>query len=445
MNNVDIKALANQTAQHTHSDDLISQFNEKYKVDPFRFDNLPGVSNSWDSKRLVQLYNWFIQEERAPQGQIAAALKVDNSTISRKIKSVDWEEFEARLEELCSISDEKYMKEAATAAREKALAGVAKRERRKEINREAYQMDLRERIADCTEAIKQAKLPPMKPIKKNQDRAAEEMILMLSDMHVGQEFSSAETGGINAFNLDICKKRAANLCRALIEIYTLHRELYDIPTLNIFGLGDFVHGSNLGGQWGPAYNTIPVNEQAKIASEIIAQMIDTWSQYFRRINFYGLIGNHGRAGAEKNSDKVSCNWDDVVYTYLKHRVANHKNVTVDHSPAWWTVREVNGKKFGAVHGDFISGSINGLTNEFDRLSNLIPAQFQYLLLGHFHRHTDVETSRGRLFVNGSFVGGDIHSMHQLKMKSKASQTVMGVHPSHGVTWTYHLDTDYERK
>jgi hypothetical protein len=52
---------------------------------------------------------------------------------------------------------------------------------------------------------------------------------------------------------------------------------------------------------------------------------------------------------------------------------------------------------------------------------------------------------GRIMVNGSFVGGDMHSMQHLRSNSRPTQTIFGIHPDHGVTWHYPLDLDRTRK
>lgn len=56
---------------------------------------------------------------------------------------------------------------------------------------------------------------------------------------------------------------------------------------------------------------------------------------------------------------------------------------------------------------------------------------------------ELETSRGRIIVNGSFVGGDIYTLQQLKVHSRSTQTMFGVHPDNQITWKYNLDLDKE--
>jgi hypothetical protein len=83
-------------------------------------------------------------------------------------------------------------------------------------------------------------LPPA-PLKtwepKNRvktSHAPEDMGLLLSDLHIGHEHTSEETGGLSEYSVDIFKQRLYNLQYAVADIYELHSTLYDIPALHIF-------------------------------------------------------------------------------------------------------------------------------------------------------------------------------------------------------------------
>lgn len=424
---------------------LVDTFCLKYKQDPMRFTDLPGVSGSWDPAQLVKLYNFSVQEPKPSQEEMAAIVKVHRSSISRKMSSMDWGEFEDKLQKLCLLSDEEYFAEQAREERLNSIENEVVRGRKNHISSVALMQHLEEKILTSTKALPTNKLSNLiyKPNRKK-TRTPEHMVLILSDMHVGQEFSSRDTGGLNAYNLDILRQRVEKLRKGVTSIFEHHSELYELPELHVFGLGDFVQGGNQNGAWGGAYNaTIDVHEQAVLAGEYISQLLVDLSQFFKKINFTGVVGNHGRAGATKNSDKVSANWDNIVYALIKARLANHKNVNIDYSHSWWAQKNVNGTEFVLLHGDHVSCSINSLQKEEQRMQSLLSGttnkRFNYLVCGHFHTHHEVETSMGGVIVNGSFVGGDVHSMHQLRNTSRPTQTILGIHEKRGITWKYCID------
>lgn len=427
--------------------DLVEMFYKKFAEDPIRFDNLLGSTATWDSTKLVKLYSMkeygdFTHEE------MASELGLERSTITRKLQNVDWDAFGQELLRLCTISDDQYKEEAASNFRTEALAKIAVRHRKSDISIKAQMRHLEQCLINSTAPIPREKLPPLNiNTKRRKKKTAEHMVLLLSDMHIGLEFDKYDTGGLNEFNLEICKRRANNLRHAIIDIYRLHAELYPIPTLHVLALGDNVQGGNDVGEWGCAYNsTLALDEQAIKAADITSEMLNTWSEVFENVEFMGVIGNHGRAG-KKNVEKVRANWDNMVFALIKGKMSEHDNVKVEYSPAWWAIKDINGTGFCLVHGDDMRSSINQLVSEEQRIQSLLASQdqgFDVMVAGHFHTHHEHETSKGRIIINGSFIGGDMYSMKKMRVRSRPTQTLFGVHPEHGITWKYCIDLDHPR-
>lgn len=428
-------------------ENLVQKFHDSYSRNPNRFSGLFGATPSWTPAKLMTLYVETRQPDNFNNTEVAALLDLDRTTVSRKNISMDWEKFEKEIEFLCDASNDEIIEKESKETQLKMETREVEKVRNIHITNVALMKHVEEKILDHTNAIPRIKLKPFmyqKNTKKT--RTPEHMVLLLSDLHVGQEFSNQDTGNLNEYNLELFKKRAEQLRRGVVSIFEHHSELYNIPELHVFCLGDIVQGSNLGGEWGCAYNsTIDVHEQAVIASDTLCNMASIWSNYFKKINIHGVIGNHGRAGVSRNSDKVSANWDNAVYALTKAKMKDHPNVNVTYDHSWWSLKNVNNTDFLLLHGDHISGGVNSLYTEEQRLQSLISAnakkRFDYLCLGHFHNAMELETSMGGILVNGSFVGGDIYSMHKLRHVSRPSQSVFGVHPDRGITWKYKIDLD----
>lgn len=427
---------------------LALKFEQEWVNDPLRFEQLPGTTKSWPANKLVTLFRmWHSNEGQTTHDEIASVLHIDRSTVSRKLKSMDWTSFVDSLSKLCGQTSAQSIRHAAEDRRLQLLANTAIKRRRSEIDTVAMIKNLEERMLTEVAARDRVKLPEIIKRQPKVTGTPESCVLLLSDLHVGQEFSLADTGHLNEYNHTLFKERAANLRQSVIDIYKLHSQLRSLPELRIFSLGDIVQGGNMAGQWGCAYNgNIDVCEQANIAADVIFELVSAWSNYFGKIVLTGIVGNHGRAGVGKNTDKVSANWDNVCYNMLKAMFKNHKNVEIRSSQAWWARERVQNTEFMLVHGDYLKGSISSLHSEEQRLQSLIGGgkQFNYLCMGHFHTYQEMETSSGGIIVNGSFVGGDIHSMHQLRCKSKPTQTLFGIHPERGKTWNYVLQLDKKR-
>lgn len=431
-----------------NTSEIIKSFQVKFVEDPFRFDALPGVTQAWSPNKLVALYGMQNDATKPTQETMAEVLELERSTVSRKQSSMDWKDFEKRLEKLCSQDDGAALAESVDETRMKMVERQLRKDHRKHIGHLSWTKHIQDLMVRTATARPKVAMPPFR--KSNPDGTPEHAVLVLSDAHVGQAFSKEETGGINEYNVETFVRRSANLRAAVVEIAcNLHSKMYPIPELHVVSLGDIVQGSNLGGDWGPAYTAMDVVAQTEQASLTISDMLSTWAGCFEKVHFYGVVGNHGRAGASKNSDKVAANFDNTVYGLIKGQMSKQPNVSVEFDKSWWRLVDVNGTSFMAIHGDAVrSLNVHSLRQEEHKLQSMTQATtgkaFDVLLLGHFHNFVEVETARGSVIVNGSFVGGDIYSLHRLHMLSRPSQVLMGVHPDRGITWQYKIDMESPR-
>lgn len=430
---------------------LVGSFEQKYKEDRLRFQCLPGVTPNWRPDRLVTLLRYAADPD-ATQEQVASQLGVDRSAVSRKTNTVDWVRFKEMLSKLCSMTREEALSYESEKYAEKVLVKQETKERQKLITKQSFYRNLEAKILEATKNVRIRSEPIAFNPRTKVIGSPEHVVLLLSDFHAGLDFSSEETGGINSYNKDILVRRAKNLQYAMGSIYAIHRKAYKLPLLHIFCLGDMVQGGNLNGEWGPAYIKEHVAKQANVAAGIIAEIIEFNLTLFEKVEFTGVVGNHGRAGVSKNSDAVGANWDNVSYMILKSRFTGNKRVKIDFDgDTWWAAKNILGTEFVLIHGDNISGlgTLNALKNTNQKIHDIVAKQtgktFNVLCLGHFHQFQETETTTGRIMVNGSFVGADMHSLQHMQSGGKATQTIFGVHEQHGITWKYNIDLDAERQ
>lgn len=430
-------------------EELVVKFEKAYAEDKLRFNALPGVTTNWNPKKMVMLLE-FAVDPNGVQQDLADNLGIDRSGISRKVNGTDWMQFADKLEVLVNMTKDEAIQNEAAIMKDKETAKKEVKDRKKTVTAQAFYTNLEEKIL----AAQKIFVPPLPRVQLLPSGAAtgspEHVVLLLSDWHVGQDFNSKETGGINEYNLDVFYQRAANLTAAIPRIAQIHSRAYRLPELHVLCIGDMVQGGNMNGEWGAAYNgNTDVCAQAKIAGDTAANMLMEWSRFFDKVSFTGVVGNHGRGGATKNSDKVSCNWDNVVYMNMQARLHDHKNISVERADAWWTQKNILGTEFLVVHGDYFGSSINSLLAANQKLQDLVAATskkpFNILCIGHFHSHVDIETTMGSILVNGSFVGADMYSLQKLRSGSRPTQTIFGVHPEMGRTWKYCLDLEKTRK
>jgi len=239
-----------------------------------------------------------------------------------------------------------------------------------------------------------------------------EMIIMLSDWHIGQCFDSL----IGSYNSDIAKQRIAELLINVIE----YADMYKIKKAHVVLLGDLISGN--------IHTTIQVTnrenviDQVKLATELISSFCYECTNYFENVQFYSVVGNHSRISRKDDSiheDRL----DDLIawavdlslshienFHYFKHR--NLDNGIVD--------MNVCGNSYVAVHGDFDPANKSGASN-LSMMLGFIPLA---VLRGHLHSPSWNEYNGVKVIQGGSLAGaGDQYTLEK-RLFGKPSQTLL---------------------
>jgi len=302
-----------------------------------------------------------------------------------------------------------------------------------------------DRIVASTESLPKVSVT-WKPSRKKQIRTDEYVGVVLSDLHIGAHHTLEETGGISEYNEQVLKKRIENMKMAVMEIVDIHSQVRNLPELHIFCLGDIVAGSNNAGAWSATYINQPIYDQMTRGWKAIADMIYYWLPRFKKITFYGVRGNHGRC-AQQGVEKDYCNWDHMSYQFLEATFKDNTNLEFVIPKAWWINTEIMNHSFLLVHGDDVRAGtlpIRGLLNFEAKMAQIIGKYPDYTLAGHFHSAAELTTNSGRVIINGAFVGSDVYSLKSVHSASPPEQKVFGIHPEHGISWTYNINLDHER-
>ena len=272
-------------------------------------------------------------------------------------------------------------------------------------------------------------------------QSPEDMLLMLSDLHLGLKVSLEETGGLASYSLLEYHERLKYLQAGVKDIYELHSKLYDIPYLNIAMLGDITHGMTEVGKWGSAYTEADIVEQFTVGITSLSEMIYYFLGMFKEIRIFTVSGNHGRA-ANKGVEKEHVNWDYLAYLFIQQKFADNPRVKMYTQKSWWTCPMIRNHNILMLHGEDVKGGnvpIRSLSLATQKLSGLLNCKPDAVLAGHFHTASEMTTNHGEVILNGSFVGPDIHSLKSIHTGGKPVQKIIGLHDKRGVTWRYNID------
>lgn len=235
------------------------------------------------------------------------------------------------------------------------------------------------------------------------------MIVCLSDLHIGQCFSSY----FGEFNSDIAKER---LQKYMNEIFKIAKS-NNIKNVYACMLGDNISNS--------LHKTIEVSnkenviDQLKLSIEYITSFCYELTKHFENVYLASASGNHSRLQAKdlaQHSERLDAfiAWD--VCRTLKDQENFHSllDCSVDDGIA---MIDIEGKSYLLVHGDFDSVSKQG----YMKLADMVESFPEYILCGH--RHFCSYSQEARFIQSGSLAGSGCDYTVEKRLKGKASQMV----------------------
>ena len=253
-----------------------------------------------------------------------------------------------------------------------------------------------------------------------------DMIVILSDLHIGQTFCS----GWGRYNSEVAKDRMSQYLSRIIDIQKLHNCENCFVSLQ----GDMISNS--------IHKTIAITnrenviEQIILASEMISSFIAELSQHFNCVNVVSVVGNHSRIDRKEDALKDE-RLDSLIEWYAKAKLDSIGNVnfiaSFDNTMSIFCVRD---RHYVSVHGDYDKFDINGVA----RLSMMIGFIPYCILFGHKHFPATSEVNGVKLIQAGSIPGsGDDHTI-ELRLSGRPSQTVL-ICNENGIECNYTIELD----
>ena len=328
--------------------------------------------------------------------------------------------------------DEDFKKEQEEILREIKKEKIKLRDERTESNR-GIRIEARvEDKLDYFEKIiaNQGKIDykPLKPAEREliKTKSDNDLVIMLSDLHIGQTFASAW----GRYNLEVAKDRMNQYLNKIIEIKDRHNSENCFVTLQ----GDMISNS--------IHKTIAITnrenviEQVISASEIITSFLAELSKIFNNVTVASVVGNHSRIDKKEDALKDE-RLDTLIEWYAKSKLENFENIEfIEPYDNTFNCFVVRNKHYFVVHGDYDKFDMAGVA----KLS-MMAGYFPYcILFGHRHFPATTEINGIKLVQSGSFPGaGDDHTI-ELRLSGKPSQTVL-VCNEDGIECNYTVELD----
>ena len=254
-----------------------------------------------------------------------------------------------------------------------------------------------------------------------------DLLVILSDLHIGQCFSSAW----GEYNSDIARERLNKLLHEVIKIGHRHNS----EKVFISVQGDLISGSIHKAL--AVTNRENVIEQIKLAAELITSFSYELSKYFNYVFITNVSGNHSRL--DKKEDALHDErLDDLISWIVENSLKHIDNITILHRNLDTGIVDLNirSKSYIAVHGDYDSFTRNGVANLVLMLG-FVPYAITF---GHLHTCAVNECNGIKMIRGGSLAGsGDSYTVEK-RLSGKPSQMVC-VCSDRGVEAYYTVELD----
>lgn len=291
-------------------------------------------------------------------------------------------------------------------------------------------------IAQFAEELFVNKITPVKPyVSKTKTERA--LNIVISDIHIGSDVKSEETGVDNYGKIEESRRLAA-VVKEVID----YKHQYRAETeLNVLLIGDLIQN-----QLHDDRDGAPLAEQIIRAIHLLSQALLQFSANFKKVNVHCVSGNHGRSMARHKSRAVNQKWDshETVIAYaLKTALKPQKNVTFYIPKTPYGAYEVFGQKVLYTHGDtfinpgYVGSVIN--TKSLEGQINKINAslndnkEYKVFVMGHLHIASQTYLSNGAtLITNGALISPDEYAVSIGVTESQIGQMLFESTPNYAV-------------
>lgn len=241
---------------------------------------------------------------------------------------------------------------------------------------------------------------PIDKYIRRKDIDSKEIIVCLSDLHVGLTFENS----FGQFNTEILKDRLAKYAERIIQA----AQINEIEYIKVVGLGDLINGN--------IHRTVAINnrenviEQIKTASVLIADFCYSLLSQGLLVDFYNVSGNHSRI-SKKEDALHDERLDDLIGWIVSQMLLPFGDLFKYHQAidTGIAVVESAGHKFVAVHGDF-DYSTPASMYKLSTMLGMIPFG---LLCGHKHSNSFSDLNGVKVIQSGSIAGtGDEYTIEK---------------------------------
>jgi len=306
------------------------------------------------------------------------------------------------------------------------------------------QIDRERERADALVALKgiQSTRPPQRAAKSDKKHDAT-MVVLLSDIHCEEVVRFETVNGLNAFDLDVCDARLAELQRRFLAMLEHERQLARVDRVVLWMGGDLISGMihpELAEE-----NSLHPLAATRWIGERLRGFIDAAADNAKEIVVATSCGNHGRTTEKLRTNEADTSYEHHLYLTMRAAETNKR--------VRWLVGEghlnyvdLDGFKIRFCHGHAVryQGGIGGIHVPLNKAVSAWDAtqKADLTCIGHWHQFS--WSRSGRYVTNGSVIG---HSAYAVRIKATyeppCQAAIVIDHGRREVTKAYPLFCDHD--
>ena len=253
---------------------------------------------------------------------------------------------------------------------------------------------------------------------------------------------------IHSYDFTLFNRRLWGWANQVLNLANYRRNIAKVDDLVIPMLGDMISG-DIHEELSKT-NIDHCMGQMIRGANLIAQALRYLAPHFSSISVPCVVGNHGRMTRKPPMKDKFMDWDYLMYQWIAALVHKQSNIEFHIPKSFLTVFPVCNRNILAMHGDAVSGAGSlasitkvltnlrsvlhfkkGLENETGEVPDTIPAHFDSVMIGHFHRVDELDIGTGSAHICGCMKGADEFAMTRLQAVTKPQQIVTYWHPKYG--------------
>lgn len=271
--------------------------------------------------------------------------------------------------------------------------------------------------------------------KESAEKQKETLVLMLSDLHLGEAVDLAQMGGRNSYNSKIAEARLLRLFQNVVKLGTEHWNGPAPDVIYVLLMGDLISG-DIHEELIRTNDLLSIPSVQKASELIIAGLNLLLEKFACDIRVVSVPGNHSRTTRKpEGKDFAVQSYDTLIAWIIESwfKGQREKRISFSSPRSGDALIKIHGQTILATHGDRIgsrggAGFIGCAATAARGMMKVIMdyaaegTVIDYVLIGHFHCALELEQG----FVNGCIIGPNEYSKSLRMRSAPATQWLLSV-------------------